>query len=248
MPKGPQEVRLDTYVAGGNVANIRHSAHTWAQGQQVLEHLAMALDSAKPHLMNRFGPQTGPAAVKAFEKVAANVRKQAAEMQRASAALGDAGDALQDAQSTHAQLGNAPASPPADPTQKFGESATDFHDRQRAANAAQSSYASAIADRETKSQEATKKVDTQYTHAISVMESIHGQPRATTGGGGGGGGSSVPGGSVPSSTSHAASGSSGAVLTSTGPSYAPGGTVPGAHTPGATAPGAHAPGPGATAG
>jgi hypothetical protein len=230
MPKGPQEARLDTYVAGGNVGNIRHSAHTWAKGQQVLEDLAMALDSAKPHLLNRFGPQTGPAAVKAFEKVAANVRSQAKEMKRASTALTQAADALEDAQSTHAHLGNAPASPPADPTQKFGESAADFHDRQRQANAAQSSYAAAIADRESKAQQATKQVDTHYTHAISVMESIHGQPRATTGGGGGGGGGTTPGGSVPPASSHADPGGGGTLITSPGGTYTPGGgTATGGH-------------------
>jgi hypothetical protein len=39
-----------------------------------------------------------------------------------------------------------------------------------------------FADRETRSQTAVKQVDTSYTHAIKVMESIHGQPRSTTGG------------------------------------------------------------------
>jgi hypothetical protein len=197
MPKGPHEARLDTYVAGGSVSNIRHAAQVWDKGQKVLEDLATALDSAKPHLMNRFGPQTGPAAVAAFAKVAHNVRSQAAEMQKAVSALKSAGDALEDAQTMHQHLGNAPASPPADPSQKAGETAEAFHLRQRDTNAAQSHYASVLADRESKSQQATQDVDTKYEHAISVMENIHGQPRTTTGGGGAGGGGAVPGGALP---------------------------------------------------
>ena len=197
MPKGPHEARLDTYVAGGNVANIRHSALVWDRGHAVLSQLAIALDTAKPKLMDRFGPQTGPAAVAAFEKVAASVRAQAAEMERASSALTTAGDALEDAQTTHQKLGNAPASPPSDPTQKAGETAEAFHQRQRDANAAQSTYATESAERERQSQVATHDVDTSYHHAIQVMESIHGRPRTTSTDGGGSDGGSITGGGLP---------------------------------------------------
>jgi hypothetical protein len=131
MPKGPQELRLDSYVAGGSVASIRHSAHVWTRGQRVLERLATALETVKPQLDDTFGPQTGPAAAAAFEKVAGNVRDQAAEMQRASGALTTAADALDDAQTTHSRLGTAPAAPPADASQRSGETAEAFHLRQR---------------------------------------------------------------------------------------------------------------------
>ena len=201
MPKGPHELRLDTYVVGGSVATIRHSAAVWDHGQQVLERLATALDTAKPQLMHKFGPQTGPAAVAAFEKVSKNVREQAAEMKRASAALTTAGDALQDAESTHQRLGNAPASPPADATQKAGESAEAFHQRQRDVSASQHHYAVMSAQREQESQQATHTVDAKYTHAIKVMESIHGRPARADNGGGGTGSGGVPGGSVPPPTS-----------------------------------------------
>jgi len=196
MPKGPHEQRLDGYVTGGKVDNIRHSAHVWDAGHHVLTNLATALESAKPQLMDRFGPQTGPAAVKAFQKVADNVRSQANEMKKASTALGTAGDALEDAQTTHHKLGNAPASPPSDPTQKAGETVEDFHTRQKSANAAQSHYATESADRERQSQTAIHDVDTKYDQAIKVMESIHGQPRRTGGTGTGTGTGSIPGGGV----------------------------------------------------
>ena len=230
MPEGPHEARLDTYVAGGSVAGVRHSAQVWNKGQRVLEDLAMALDSAQPHLLDRFGPKTGPAAVAAFAKVAHNVRAQAAEMQEAAAALSSAGDALEDAQSTHRQLGNAPASPPADPTQKAGESAEDFHSRQRTASAAQSHYASVFADREAKSQQATLDVDTHYQHAISVMEKIHGRPRSTTGHGGAGGGGAVSGGSAPAGASRPTLG--GGHATPAGGHVTVGGHTGGHDTPG----------------
>jgi hypothetical protein len=196
MPKGPHEARLDGYVTGGNVATIRHSAHVWESGHNVLINLATALESAKPQLLDRFGPQTGPAAVKAFQKVADNVRAQANEMKKASTALGTAGDALEDAQTTHHKLGNAPASPPADPTQKAGETSEDFHSRQKTAHAAQGHYATETAERERQSLAATHDVDTKYDHAIKVMESIHGQPRRTSGSGTGTGSGTIPGGGV----------------------------------------------------
>jgi hypothetical protein len=101
MPEGPHEARLDTYVAGGSVENIKHSAGVWSTGHSVLDELAAALESATPHLMKRFGPSTGPAAVKAFEKVARNVRAQAQEMGEAASALTSASNALHDAQTTH---------------------------------------------------------------------------------------------------------------------------------------------------
>jgi hypothetical protein len=204
MPKGPHELRLDTYVANGNAENIAYSSQMWERGHTVLNNLADALESAKPHLLNRFGPQTGPAAVAAFETVATNVRAQAAEMKAASTALTSAGHALEDAQHTHRSLGNAPASPPADPTQKAGESAGDFHTRQHAAHQAQSGYAAEYSAREQKSQTAITTVDTHYTHAIKVMESIHGQPASHTGGGGSGGGGSIPQASLPTGGHHSA--------------------------------------------
>ncbi|MDX6357303.1 MAG: hypothetical protein QOH37_357 [Nocardioidaceae bacterium] len=204
MPKGPHELRLDTYVANGNAENISYSAHMWERGHTVLNNLADALESAKPHLLSRFGPQTGPAAVAAFETVAKNVRAQAAEMKKASGALTSAGNALEDAQHTHRALGNAPASPPADPTRKTGESATDFHTRQHSASQAQSGYAAEYSARERQSQTAITTVDTHYTQAIKVMESIHGQPPSQTGGGGAGGGGSIPHGSIPAGGHHTA--------------------------------------------
>jgi hypothetical protein len=200
MPKGPHEQRLDGYVTGGKVDNIRHSAHVWDAGHHVLANLATALESAKPQLMDRFGPQTGPAAVKAFQKVADNVRAQANEMKKASTALGSAGDALEDAQTTHHKLGNAPASPPTDPTQKAGETSEGFHTRQKSAHAAQSHYATESADRERQSQSAIHDVDTKYDHAIQVMENIHGRPTPAGHGGGSGGGGPVPGGGLPPGT------------------------------------------------
>jgi hypothetical protein len=207
MPKGPHELRLDTYVTGGSVDTIRHSAKVWTEGQRVLERLATALETAKPQLMDKFGPQTGPAAAAAFEKVAGNVRDQAKEMQRASTALTTAADALQDAQTTHQQLGNAPASPPADATQKSGESAEAFHLRQRDVTSAQNHYATVSAQREQQSQRATHGVDTKYDDAIKVMESIHGQPARSGHGTGVSGGGGIPGGSVPPPSSSAASSS-----------------------------------------
>jgi hypothetical protein len=225
MPKGPHELRLDSYVANGNVDNIRYSAKVWEHGQTALERLAQALESAKPHLLTRFGPQTGPAAVVAFETVAKNVRAQAAEMKRASTALVTAGNALEDAQSTHHGLGNAPASPPADPTQKSGESPEAFHTRQRQASSAQSQYAGEYAERERKAQAATTTVDTHYQHAIKVMESIHGQPPSHTNGSGTGSGTSAPGGSIPGAGHIGAPGGSTFV---TGPST---GGVPGSPLP-----------------
>ncbi|WP_151083728.1 hypothetical protein [Nocardioides cynanchi] len=215
MPKGPHELRLDTYVANGNVDNIAYSSHMWERGHTVLNNLADALESAKPHLLSRFGPQTGPAAVAAFETVAKNVRAQAAEMKRASTALTSAGHALEDAQHTHHSLGNAPAAPPADPTQKAGESAGDFHTRQHAAHQAQSGYAAEYADRERRAQTAITTVDTHYTQAIKVMESIHGQPPSHTGGSGGGGGGSIPTATLPGAGHHSAP-------TATGVSWATG--------------------------
>jgi hypothetical protein len=206
MPKGPHELRLDSYVTGGNVDTIRHSARVWTQGQRVLERLATALETAKPQLMHKFGPQTGPAAAAAFEKVAGNVRDQAKEMQRASAALTTAADALHDAQTTHHQLGNAPASPPPDASQKSGESAEAFHLRQRDVTAAQNHYATESAQREQQSQRATHGVDTKYDHAIKVMESIHGRPARSGHGTSGTGGAGVPGGSVPPPSSTGAGG------------------------------------------
>jgi hypothetical protein len=205
MPKGPHELRLDTYVANGSAENIQYSAQMWERGHTVLNNLAAALESAKPHLLNRFGPQTGPAAVAAFETVATNVRAQAAEMKKASGALTSAGNALEDAQHTHRSLGNAPASPPADPTQKAGESAADFHTRQHTVNRAQSGYAAEYAERERRAQTAIATVDTHYTQAIKVMESIHGQPPSHTSGGAGSGGGSVPHGSLPTGGHHSTS-------------------------------------------
>jgi hypothetical protein len=231
MSKGPHEMRLDTYVVGGSVATIRHSAQVWTHGQQVLERLATALDTVRPQLMDKFGPQTGPAAAAAFEKVAGNVRDQAAEMQRASGALTTAADALQDAQTTHERLGNAPASPPPDATQKAGETAESFHLRQRDVTAAQGHYAAESAQREQQSQLATHTVDTKYTHAIKVMESIHGQPARPHPNAAGAGGSGVPSGSAP-----AAAGTSGG--TTATPWQITGGGVPGGgHTGGQSATG-----------
>jgi hypothetical protein len=197
MPKGPQELRLDSYVTGGSVDTIRHSAHVWTQGQRVLERLATALETVKPQLMDKFGPQTGPAAAAAFEKVAKNVRDQAAEMQRAGGALTTAADALEDAQAAHHRLGNAPAAPPADATQKSGESSEAFHLRQRDVTASQHHYAAESAARERESQRAIHTVDTKYDRAIKIMESIHGQPARDDEGGGGSGSGSVPGGTLP---------------------------------------------------
>jgi hypothetical protein len=117
-------------------------------------------------------------------------------MQKASTALGTAGDALEDAQTTHHRLGNAPASPPADPTQKAGETSEDFHSRQRTAHAAQGHYATESAERERQSLAATHDVDTTYDQAIKVMESIHGQPRRTGGTGTGAGSGTISGGGV----------------------------------------------------
>jgi hypothetical protein len=235
MPKGPHELRLDSYVSDGNVDNIRYSAKVWDHGHTALERLAQALESAKPHLLTRFGPQTGPAAVAAFETVAKNVRAQAAEMQKASSALTTAGNALEDAQSTHHGLGNAPASPPSDPTQKSGETPEAFHTRQRQANSAQSQYAGEYAERERKAQAATTTVDTHYQQAITVMEGIHGQPPSHTQGTGTGSGSSVPGGSIPGG-SHSGIPSGGSTITgpSTGGVTGPGGptTPPGPGGPG----------------
>ncbi len=227
MPKGPHELRLDSYVSAGNVDNIRYSAKVWDHGHTALERLAQALESAKPHLLTRFGPQTGPAAVAAFESVAKNVRTQAAEMKKASTALTTASNALEDAQSTHHGLGNAPTSPPADPTQKSGETPESFHTRQRQANSAQSQYAGEYAERERTAQAATTTVDTHYQQAIKVMEGIHGQPPSHTKGTGTGSGTSVPGGSIPggSQTGNPVGGS-----TITGPSTG-GVTGPGTPTP-----------------
>ncbi len=223
MPKGPHELRLDTYVTGGSVDTIRHSARVWTQGQRVLERLATALETAKPQLMQKFGPQTGPAAAAAFEKVAGNVRDQAKEMQRASGALTTAADALQDAQTTHHHLGNAPASPPPDASQKSGESAEAFHLRQRDVTSAQNHYATVSAQREQESQRATRGVDTKYDHAIQVMQSIHGQPARTGHGTGGSGGSGVPAGSVPPPSSTSAGGPhDSSWLTPTGGQHHPG--------------------------
>lgn len=201
MPKGPQELRLDTYVAGGSVASIRHSAHVWAQGQRVLERLATALETVKPQLDEKFGPQTGPAAAAAFAKVARNVRDQAAEMEHASGALTTAADALHDAQTTHERLGNAPGSPPPNASQKAGESAEAFHLRQRDVTASQQHYAAESAQRERQSQAAIHTVDSKYQHAIQVMEGIHGQPARHTSGSSGSGTDGVPHRSVPGATS-----------------------------------------------
>jgi hypothetical protein len=197
MPKGPHESRLDTYVANGSVASIRHAAHLWDQGSTVLQRLSHALESTKPDLLTRFGPQTGKQAALAFDKVAKSVRDQAAEMAKASGALTSAGDALEDAQATHQKLGNAPASPPSDPTLKSGESPEHFHQRQRDANGAQSTYATESAAREQQSQQAVSDVDTHYGQAITVMESIHGQPPTVGGESGGTGAGTVPAGSIP---------------------------------------------------
>jgi hypothetical protein len=221
-------MRLDSYVSNGNVDNIRYSAKVWDHGHTALERLAQALESAKPHLLHRFGPQTGPAAVAAFATVAKNVRAQAAEMQKASTALTTAGNALEDAQSTHHGLGNAPSSPPSDPTQKSGETAESFHTRQRQANGAQSQYATEYAERERKAQTAISTVDTHYQHAIKVMEGIHGQPPSQTHGTGTGSGTSVPSGSVPGRGNDGVPG--GGILVGPGPGtghgHGPTATVP----------------------
>ena len=232
MPKGPQELRLDSYVTGGSVATIRHSAHVWNKGQGVLERLATALETVKPQLMDKFGAQTGPAAAAAFEKVATNVRDQAAEMQRAGGALTTAADALHDALTAHQRLGNAPAAPPADATQKAGESAEDFHVRQRNVTASQNAYATESAERERQSQQAIQTVDTKYDHAIKVMESIHGSPARSDGGGSGRGTTSVPSGSVPSRSGTSGPTSSWSSTTGTGdvPGHTGGGNHDGHHT------------------
>jgi hypothetical protein len=230
MPKGPQELRLDTYVAGGSVASIRHSAHVWRQGQRVLERLAAALETVKPELNEKFGPKTGPAASAALEKVARNVRDQAAEMQRASSALTTAADALHDAQTTHHRLGNAPAAPPPDATQKSGESAEAYHLRQRDVTASQHHYATESAQRERDSQAAIQTVDSTYDHAIQVMESIHGQPARPDQGSGGSGGGSVPRGSVPGPSSTTGGPTGSTWHPTTGGHDTPGGT----HDPGGT--------------
>ncbi len=196
----------------------------WTRGQRVLERLATALETVKPQLDDKFGPQTGPAAAAAFEKVAGNVRDQAAEMQRASGALTTAADALDDAQTTHHRLGNAPASPPADASQRSGETAEAFHLRQRDVTASQHHYAAEAAQRERDSQVAVHTVDTKYDHAIKVMESIHGRPARPGQGSGSGGGGEVPRGSVP--------GPSSTTGAPTGPAWHP--TTGGHDTPGGT--------------
>jgi hypothetical protein len=224
MPKGPQELRLDTYVAGGSVDSIRHSAHVWAKGQRVLAQLATALETVKPQLNEKFGPQTGPAASAAFEKVARNVRDQAAEMQRASGALTTAADALQDALTTHHRLGNAPAAPPPDATQKSGESAEAYHVRQRGVTSSQHHYAAESAQRERDSQAAIDTVDTKYDHAIKVMESIHGQPARPHQGSGGDGSAGIPRGSVPAPSSTTGSPTGSTWHPTTGGHDTPGGT------------------------
>ncbi len=232
MPKGPQELRLDTYVAGGSVASIRHSAHVWTQGQRVLERLATALETVKPQLNDKFGPQTGPAASAAFEKVARNVREQASEMQRASGALTTAADALHDAQTTHHRLGNSPAAPPADAAQRSGESAEAFHVRQRNVTASQHHYASESAQRERDSQAAIHTVDSTYDHAIKVMERIHGQPARDHGSSGGGGSDGAPHGSVPAPPTSTGGPHGSTWHPTTGGHDSPGGTHDGGHDTG----------------
>lgn len=73
MPKGPHESRLDHYVTHGDATTISSAATTWGATAEILQNLAMALEIAKPHLLERFGPKTGAAAAKAFDAVRHNV-------------------------------------------------------------------------------------------------------------------------------------------------------------------------------
>ena len=198
MAKGPHEAKLAEYVSEARLHSVREAQAVWTKGAQVLDDLAAALDKAKPHLMHRFGPETGPAAVAAFDKVRQNVLDQTKEMHHASKALSDAGDALDHGQKVHDSLAGSELGPaPQDPVRTATESDAHYAKRQQATSQDQHAYSGAYHDRETKAQKAMQVMDTHYESATQVMESIHGRPRATTGGGGGTGGTGTGGGSLP---------------------------------------------------
>jgi hypothetical protein len=253
MSKGPQEARLDRAVSGAARSAIQAAEQEWRNGARSLGNVAIALDQAGPEVIANFGgTHTGPAAQRAFAKVAEKVRARKAQMEQAADALARADAAVGQAQQVQASLGALPSAP-SRPDIAPGTNDADAVRQQRAYSTQLGSYHAAMADREARAEAAANEMDRVYRESTSTMEQVHGEPTARDGGAGAAGGGDSSGGAggttggprgggtspttIPATTSGSHTGYSSPATTTAGAPHvvAPTGATPPVLTAGGTA-------------
>ncbi len=193
MGKGPQESRFDTAVQGMNEFDVLFAATEWRAGQDRLKKVASRAARRRPEDargLRRRDRRDRDGGVREGRRRRRTQRAQ--EMGEVADALDRTKVAMTDAQTAHTAMGSPPAPPARSPRRAATTPTTCAASRQPTAR--RTRYDSAMADRETKSQAETDKLEAAYRDAMGAMKKAHGEPDTNTGGGGGGGGTGGAGG------------------------------------------------------
>ena len=172
---GPHEQRLRAMLHGANRQMIQAAYQEWRAGSELLLAVSTTLHGAAPRIQDQFG-RTGPAAARAFGKVAGKVAARSEQMSAAGQALVAALDVIAQAESLRDSFDATPLSEPTRPTASPGPSTPEDVAARKQYDSHKASYDAAYADRETRAAATAERMDTVFAESTETMKQIHGDP------------------------------------------------------------------------
>jgi hypothetical protein len=175
---GPQQERLRSMLQGANKQMIQAAYQEWRAGSELLLAVSTTLHGAAPRIQDQFG-RTGPAAARAFGKVAGKVAERSSQMSAAGDALVAALDVIAEAERLRDRFDAAPLAEPTRPAPSPGPSTPEDVAAKKQYDSRKAGYDAAHADREAQAAAAADRMDLVFADSTETMKRIHGEPDPT---------------------------------------------------------------------